>query len=145
MEQFGNDVQKVNNGKLSVKKFKKNLGKSNYDIFSNEAYTSINNSEANPSASYIRSKKYSSLVAESALMNMIEYSNIAQEKAAIAQEKAAIAQANSEKRAAILEKLLRGIKNLNLPDKMKEMGEYLEKETKNQRVSSQNIHYPETR
>lgn len=127
MEQFGNDVQKVNNGNLSVKKFKKSLGKSNYDIFSNEAYTSINNSEANPFASYIRSKKYSSLVAESALMNMIEHSNIAQAKA--------------EKRAAFLEKA-RAIMNIDILAKLKEYDEYFANKTKNQH---QNIHYPEAR
>lgn len=145
MEQFGNDVQKVNNGELSVKKFKKSLGKSNgksnYDIFSNEAYISIENSEANPISTFILSNKYShkaeNIVAESALMNMIEHSNIAQEKAAIAHAKA-------EKRTAFLEKL-RGIMNTDILAKLKEYNEYFENKTNNQRVPSQNIHYPETR
>lgn len=135
MEKFGSDVQKVNNGELSVKKFKKNLGKSNgksnFDIFSNEANNCIENSEAKIASSFILSNKSSgkakNIVAESALMNMIEHSNIAQAKA--------------EKRAAFLEKA-RAIMNIDILAKLKEYDEYFANKTKNQH---QNIHYPEAR
>jgi len=146
MEKFGSNVQEVNNGNLSVKKFKKSLGKTNgklnFDIFSNEANNCIENSEAHSYSTYILSNKSSSnaknIVAESALMNMIEYSNILQAKA---EERAAIAQERADKRAALLNKV-KAFMTKDLSTVLKEYDEYFANKTKNQH---QNIHYPEAR
>lgn len=130
MEQFGNEIQEINCGKLSAKKFKKNLGKTNFNTFSEEANNTITYSEAHPIDTTILSNKFhlpENLEADIALLNMIECSNIAQAKA--------------EKRAAFLEKA-RAIMNIDILAKLKEYDEYFANKTKNQH---QNIHYPEAR